>query len=513
MNDRPESRPDYGPPEGVGVAEPGVPGDPDAGAGLRRSAVRGGAAVVGSRLAVQVLTVGVTFLVARILTPYDYALITCMSVFVNLADTLAAAGLVPALVQKPSLEEADLREGFAMSLGLSLAFFGALYAAAPPLSAYFAYPEMTVVIRVCALTLLLLPFRTIPAALLERRMQLGRHAAVFSATALLQSAVTLGGALMGLGYWCLVVSFCVSRVFDTAVFAWLAGWRPRARLPGASSRGLARFGLQVTGTALLWQFYAQADYAVAAKVAGPVALGYYALAFQIVSLPTNRLVGSFGQAAYTVFCRLQDRPDQVREWYLRLVGLTGAVALPVFVGMALVAGDGVAAVLGAKWGPAVSPIRLLCPAGYALLMMGTLQPVLNALGRADLPAKYNAVYALIMPAAFFLLGRRFGLTGICAAWAVGYPLVSAALVTVSRPVLGFGVRELARTQYPAWVSAALMAAAVLGVQHALPGAGRGPVRLAAAVAAGVVVYPAAIWATARRTVVRDLGAMVRAFRG
>ncbi len=497
-------------PAGVGSAEPGAPAGGD---GLRRSAVRGGAAVVGSRLAVQVLTVGVTFLVARILTPYDYALVTCMSVFVNMADTLAAAGLVPALVQKPDLAEEDLREGFALSLGLSLAFFGALYAAAPPLAAYFAYPEMTRVVRVCALTLLLHPFRTVPAALLERRMQLGRHSAVLSTTALLQSAVTLGGAVMGLGYWCLVLSFCVSRVFDTAVFAWLAGWRPRPRLPRASSLGLARFGLQVTGTAMLWQFYAQADYAVAAKVAGPVALGYYALAFQIVSLPTNRLVASFGQAAYTVFCRIQDRPDQLRDWYLRLVGLTGAVALPVFVGMASVAGDGVAAVLGAKWGPAVAPIRLLCPAGYALLIMGTLQPVLNALGRADLPVKYNAVYALLMPAAFFVLGRRFGLTGICAAWAVGYPLVSAALLTVSRPALGFGVAELARSQYPAWVSAALMAAAVLAVQRALPGDGLGAVRLAAAVATGALIYPAAIWITARHTVVRDLGAMVRAFRG
>src|SRR5688572_32503427 len=52
---------------------------------------------------------------------------------------------------------------------------------------------------------------------------------------------------------------------------------------------------------------------VAAKVVGPVELGYYALAFQLISLPTNRLAASFGQVAYTVFCRLQDRRDQVRE--------------------------------------------------------------------------------------------------------------------------------------------------------------------------------------------------------
>jgi len=490
-------------------ATPGV----DGAGGLRRSAARGGAAVIGSRMVVQLLTVTVTFLVARILSPRDYAIVTCNAVFINLADTLAAAGLGPALVQRPRLREGDLGVGFTLSLGLSAAFCAALFAAAGPLAAYFDYPEMTLVLRVSALTLLLNPFRTVPMALLERRVQLGRHSAIFTASAVVQAAVNLGTAVAGWGYWSLIASYCVSRCLETAAYAWLAGWTPCLRLPGASSLGMVRFGLTVTGSVFLFQIYSQADFAIAAKVAGPVELGYYGLAFQIISMPTTRLAGSFSQVAYTVFCRLHDDRVRILDWYLRLVSLMGAVALPVFGGLALVAGDAVAAVLGAKWAPAVTPLRMLCLPGYVIFVMSTLQPVLNAFGRADLPAKYHATYAAVLPAAFYLLGRRYGLVGICGAWAVCYPLVSVALVQYSRPVLGFGVRELARTQAPGLLAAAVMAAAVLGVQTAIPGAAGVRPRLAAAVAVGASAYAAALWVLARKTVVRDLLLMLREMRG
>lgn len=481
-------------------------------AGLRRSAVRGVASVVGSRLMVQVLTVVVTFEVARLLLPYDYGVVTTSAVFLNLGDALASAGLAVALVQKPELTERDMAEGFTLNLLLSLAICATLFAAAAPLAVYFELPDLKAALCISALTLLLSPFRTMSMALLDRRMQFGRQSAVFTASALAQSAVSLSAAYAGFGYWSLIASYCVARVLDTAAFSYLARWRPRLCLPGASGWGLIKFVLHVTGSTLAWQVFSQSDFAVAAKVVGPVELGYYALSFQLITLPANRLSSTFGQVAYTVFCRLQDRRDQVRAWYLRLVALAGAVGLPVFVGIALVAGDGVAVVLGPKWLPAAPILRLLCVPGYVLFLTCTLTPVLNAFGRPDLPAKYNAAYALFMPAAFLLAGRSYGLAGICAAWAVLYPAITAVLVYLTRPVLGFGVVALARSQVPACAASAAMAIAVLGIQWCLPGAGRAPLRLTLSVATGAAVYPAAVWMLARRTVVRDLRMMLQQLR-
>ena len=254
----------------------------------------------------------------------------------------------------------------------------------------------------------------------------------------------------------------------------MAGWSPRLRRPGPAARNLLGFGSYVTASGLLWLIYSQADQAIAAKVVGPVALGYYGLAFQIISMPTSRLAAGFGQVAYPVFCRMQTEPERIRDWYLRLLAVLGALGLPVFVGLGLVAWDGVALGLGPKWLPAVSSLQLLCLPGYFLFLNCTLYPVFNALNRPDLAARYNAAYALIMPLAFLLLGNTYGLAGICTAWMILYPLIGGTMVALSRPVLGFGVREMACTQASAWASVAVMAVVVMSVQASLPGADRAP---------------------------------------
>src|SRR5690242_14807978 len=72
-------------------------------AGLRRRAVRGGAVLVATRLLTQTFLWAVTLVVARLLTPYDYGLMTTGLIFVTLADLLADAGVGRALVQKKDL--------------------------------------------------------------------------------------------------------------------------------------------------------------------------------------------------------------------------------------------------------------------------------------------------------------------------------------------------------------------------------------------------------------------------
>jgi teichuronic acid exporter len=480
---------------------------------LRRGAVRGGVAVVGSRLATQVFTVAVTLLVARILNPYDYGVVTTATLFLGLADSLAMAGLGSAMVHKLDLSEAAQAEAFTLSLMLAFLLGTLQFLAAGFLAGFFACPDLAPVLRVSTFVLLLSPFRTVPSSILERRMQLGRQSAVSVIATLFQGVIVLGAALAGLGYWSLVAGFTVGRLIEAVGLARLAGWTPRLRALGPTGRELLRFGIPLTGSALMWQIYSQADYAVAAKIAGPVVLGYYSMAFQVVSLPTNKLASAFGQVAYVVFCRLQDQRERVRDWYLRLVSLLGVFGLPVFAGMALVAGDATLTVLGPKWLPMVSPWRLLCLPGYVLFLNCTLHPVLYAFGRPDLPAKYNAANVLVMPAMFFVMGSRYGITGICVAWAVFFPLISGILVMLSRPVLGFGLRELARTQAPAWGATAVMATAVLAVQRFVPHDGRASLRLALSVATGVAVYTAAILALARHTVLRDLRALRREMGG
>src|SRR5262249_13200003 len=222
----------------------------------------------------------------------------------------------------------------------------------------------------------LVPCRAIPSALLDRELHLGRQSVVHVLAVVVQSGLVLGLALGGLGYWALATGALAARLIEAAALAGLARWRPRWRLPGSRARGLLAFGIHVSLGSLLWFVYSNSDYAIVGRLAGATALGYYALAFQLNSLPVQKLTANVNQVAYPVFCRLQHDRPRLRAWYLRLTVLLGFFGTPALAGMILVAEDAFVVLLGDQWLPAVLPFRLLGGAGILMVFSHSLPPLL-----------------------------------------------------------------------------------------------------------------------------------------
>jgi PST family polysaccharide transporter len=437
-------------------------------AGLARRAVRGGAVLMAARLAMQGFVWAVSLLVARLLLPDDYGLMTAGMVFLGLADLLAEAGVGKALVQRRDLAAADVARAFTLSLLLSALLYAMLFAVAGPAGQFLGLPGFAPFLRVLGLLVLLVPCRAVAGALLDRELRLERQAAVHVLLSVVQSGLVLALALAGAGYWALAGGAIAGRALETAALVALARWRPALAWPlGAGTGGLVRFGLHVSLGSLLWFICSNSDFAIVGAILGVTSLGYYALAFQLISLPVQKLTVNLNQAVYPVFCRLQDDPARLRDWFLRLSVLLGLLGMPALVGMALVAPDAFALVLGERWLPAVLPFQLLSLVGVLMVYSHALSPLFNALGRPDVNLRYTAVCTLLFPLAFLVGGRLGGVDGVCLAWLVLYPLLVGLLVGLTRRITGVGLLDLARAQAPVAGAVLLMASCVVVTRRAL----------------------------------------------
>jgi O-antigen/teichoic acid export membrane protein len=471
---------------------------------LRRRAVRGGAVLAGSRVVVQVFSSCVTILVARYLRPYDYGVLTSGSLFLGLADILAEAGVGKALVQRHQLRAEDLAEGFTLSLLLSVILYAGFWGLAGPIATFWRCPDLVAYVRVAGLSLFLIPFRAVPFAVLERELRMERLSAIYVASAVVQASLVLTLAILGLGFWSLVAGTFAARLLEIAALAWQTSWTPRLRRPGKSTENLIGFGLTWVGATLLWHLYSNADFAILGRLRGPVVLGYYSIAFTLITVPVSKLTATCNQIVYPIFCRLQREPERLRNWFLRLTVLLGFLGFPIMIGMALVAHDGITTVLGAKWKPAVLPFQVLCGAGTIMIISIALPPMFNALGRPDINFKYALSCTLLLPLGFYLMGTRYGANGIAWTWSLLYPVIIGALVTLSRPITGLSVSMLLAVQKSALIALLIMVLAVLATQSLLAQTHWVPVRLILSIAAGVVSYAGAIWGFAQKTVIVDL---------
>jgi PST family polysaccharide transporter len=497
------------------VEPPVAAAEPDLGAParLRRRAVRGGVILLATRLLTQGLLWGVTLVVARLLLPRDFGLMTSGLIFVGLADLLAEAGVGKALVQKEDLRPADLAEGFTLSLLLSVGLYVVLFLLAGPAAAFLQSPDFTDFLRVLALAVLLIPFKTVPLALLDRGLHLGKQSAVHVIVSVVQSSLVLAMAAAGYGYWALATGALVSRALETVIVTYYSGWRPRLVRPGAGARGLLSFGVHISLGSLLWFVYSNSDFAIIGRLAGPEVLGLYAFAFQLISLPVQKITVNVNQVVYPVFCRLQKDRDRMRDWYVRLTVLLGFVGMPVMVGMALVAQDGFYLVLGEKWRVAVLPFQLLSLVGVLMIYSHSLPSLLNALGRPDINLKYTAACTVLFPMGFAVAGLYYGVLGVCLVWLLLYPLAVAGLVFLTRHVTGIEPLTLLRAQGPVAGAVLFMTTVVMATQACLANVEWSALRFAASIALGAAAYAGIMLGLARQTVLANVRALWRELKG
>src|SRR5262249_11775451 len=156
-------------------------------------------------------------------------------------------------------------------------------------------------------------------------------------SAVIQAALVLSLAIAGLGYWSQVIGILIGRSLEAFALLCVSGYRPRLVMLGSRARKLIAFGVHVSLGSLLWFIYSNADFVIVGWLTGATELGFYALAFQLISMPAEKITANLNKVVYPTFCRLQQDPRRLREWSLRLMTLLGFFGMPVIVGMVLVA--------------------------------------------------------------------------------------------------------------------------------------------------------------------------------
>ncbi len=477
-----------------------------AGPSLAQRAARGGIYVLGSKFAAQIILWSLTFLVARLLSPADYGVMTIGMVLITFADLIGEFGLGKAIVFRDEATVQDLSQCYSLTLLIALGLYAAIFVAAPLLADHFAIADLTAFLRMSAIVLLLTPLRSVSSSLLERRLEIGRQSLVVMSSALFQSVVVVTLAHLDYGYWALAAGMVAGRVLETALYFAAAPWRVRFTWPSRAYAGTFLYGYHSMAATALWFFYSNSDFAVVGLLLGATTLGVYSLAFQIMSMPVQKLSASLNQLVFAVFCRLRDDGARLKNWYLRLTALILAIGAPSLAGLALIADDGLPLILGEQWRPAVLPFQLLCPVGMFMMVSAPLHQLFSAIGRPDISLKTNLAFVVVCPISFVALGYVYGLVGICLAWLVIYPVIILAVVHINRALSGISVTDLSRALGPVAGGVLFMVLVVLGARllldHTAPVAGQ--TRLAIEILSGAVSYTLWIAAMCRRTILADL---------
>jgi PST family polysaccharide transporter len=453
---------------------------------------RGVAWIGAFRWTAQVLSWAATLVVIRLLAPADYGIAGLATAFIGVAAILSELGLGTAVVALPTVsrEQAGQLNMAALLAGTGFAILTSL--AAPFAAGFFAEPALRLVLPVLSLSFILEGIRTVPVALLARRMAYRTTAMLDFARAVVTTLAVLGMAILGLGYWALILG---SLAGSAIVGLWvLARHRVPLSWPRLSdlSQPFTYSSHIVVGRAL-WQVYRTADRMIVGRLLGTVPLGFYTVAWTVASLPGEKLGNVITAATSPFFSAVQGDRARLRHFFLRVTGMLAVVIYPALFGFFIVADLAVPLVLGERWVPAIPLIRALV--AYAALqgVATILSQILNVTGHTRTNMWSGAVAVAVLLPAFAVGALVAGTLGVAMAWLITFPLVVwLPLRTVLR-VLEVRMAEYLGALQPA-VEGALAIVLTVGVLRlGLGGRVGAAAELSVAVLAGVAAFGLLLW--------------------
>jgi PST family polysaccharide transporter len=223
-------------------------------------------------------------------------------------------------------------------------------------------------------------------------------------------------AFAGCGVWSLVIQQATYSVLG-AVMLWCSEpWRPSFAFSLADLKDLSSFSIHVTSSAFLDFFNRRSDDFLIGCFLGPVVLGYYSLAYRLLLTFTRLINSPFNMVAFSAFSRLQKDEVELGRFFGHLTRLTGAIAFPVFLGLAAIAPEFLAAAFGPRWLIAAPVLRILCMIGMLQCIAFLHGTLVRAVGHADWQMWFTLGGALTNVIGFYFF-VRFGVLYV-AGWYV-----------------------------------------------------------------------------------------------
>lgn len=464
---------------------------------LDRTIARGVTWTAGVKAATVAVSWACTIILAHILSPQDYGIYAMATLYVGLTLMVTDFGLGAAIIALPELDEKLAAQLHTAALFVGVAAFGISCIAAIPVSRFFKTPALTPVIIVVSSLMILDSVRLVPTARLGRDLRFKDLAVLDGYRSLIALLLSVPLALAGARYWTLVIGNIVAAFAVTVVVL--------ARFPQRFARPVFRevkstltFSSHFLTNQLAWYGYTNADFLVAGRILGKVALGEYNLAWTIVCAPGDKILSIFGRVMPMVLANVQHDAQALRRYFLLFTEVLGVLIIPASVGLALVGHDFVLLVFGAKWAAAIVPLQLLS-FFIAIHVIGTpADRLLQSTGQARFPARCRFVMLVTLPAAFYLSGTRFGTTGIAAMWILVYPLLLLPMFARAFRTLGIRVRDYLNVLAPTLASTALMVIVVLTLRASVPTEWPLPARFGLQVVSGGSAFVAAARLIQRR---------------
>lgn len=351
------------------------------------------------RIAAQLVSLVVSIILARLLSPSEYGTISLVTVFITIANVFVSSGFGQALIQKKDADSLDFSSVFYFSLVFTSLIYLALFLGAVPIANFYNMPILVPVLRVLAISVPIMGINSVQQAYIAREMQFKLFFYATFIGTIISAFVGIALAYSGFGVWALVAQTLTNNIIDTIVLQMSIKWRITKEFSLSRIRSLLSYGWKLLLQSLILQFYASLRSLLIGKFYTTEDLSFYTKGNQFPELISTNIDTGINTALFPVMSKAQDSLERVKTMARKTTDFTSYVMSPILIGFIAVAEPFILVLLTDKWLPCVPYLRICCVILLFRAPQTAILQAIKAVGRSDIVLKVDIpirVFAIIV---------------------------------------------------------------------------------------------------------------------
>lgn len=368
----------------------------------------------------RIFRLGLTVILARFLTPYDYGLAAIVSTVNELMRVFMEIGVNAKIIQCDRQElETICNSGYWLNWSVFTSLFIAQCLIAFPV-AYFYRDRLTrdldLILPICVagIPYLMWPFAAIQSALIVRENRLKVCAIAAVARNLASYILSAIFAICGWGIWSFVLPWVLVTPLEITIYRKSYAWHPTSKFTTKAWRSILEFGKNICGVQLLKVLRNNLDYLIVGRLLGIKELGIYFFGFNAGLGISLSIVTAINTAILPHFCTAKTSMMELSKSYYNALKIISLIIVPLVILQSSLAHLYVPIIFGRQWIVAIPVLVLICLSAIPRPFADAASQLLVAVGKPNIDLYWNLAFTTMF-AISLLIGVHWHAIGIAAA--------------------------------------------------------------------------------------------------
>lgn len=406
-----------------------------------------------------------SMVLARLLTPEAFGVVTTLTMIITFAEIFTDAGFQKYLIQHEFTDDRDRDEStnvaFWSNLVMSLLIWGIIIIFANPLAALVGNPGLGHVLIVACVSIPLAAFSSIQMALFKRDLDFRTLARVRIISTLIPLLVTVPLAFWLRSYWALVIGTITVNLVNAVLLMVFSKWKPRWFYSIAKFKEMFSFTVWSMIEAVSIWLTAYVDVFIVGTMLSQYYLGLYKTSSTLVGQIMGLITAITTPILFSALSRLQNDEKKFQRLFFRFQKLVGLLVIPIGVGIFIFSGLVTELILGSQWTEAAGFVGLWAlTSAVTIVLSHYSSEVYRAKGKPKLSVLAQVLHIVVLWPVV-LIAVKYGFEVLY----VSRSLVRLELIAVNLCIMGWVIKmpvgKMFTNILPSCIAAACMLVVLL----------------------------------------------------